>query len=117
MWYQHEAIALCKRLEEIAPQFGAHVALTGGCLYKDGARADCDIMFYRIRQEEVDEAELLQHLVKFEGFSLRGRYGWVQKAVYKGKSVDLFFPNFTGAEYVPTGNTGRVPGQHDDKGY
>lgn len=49
-WTQEEAIQLCRLLEALAPTFGCHVALTGGCLYKDGERKDCDILLYRIRQ-------------------------------------------------------------------
>ena len=49
-WTQEEAIALCKKIESIVPLAGCHVALTGGCLYRDGHRKDLDILFYRIRQ-------------------------------------------------------------------
>lgn len=42
VWTQREAIDLCIKLERIAPAFGAHVALTGGLLYKSGQRKDCD---------------------------------------------------------------------------
>jgi hypothetical protein len=92
-WSQLEAIDLATQLEEIAPEFGAHVALTGGCLYRDGRRKDVDILFYRIRQvKEIDEPGLLLalqerlHMVKLE------RYGWVQKMILEGKHIDLFFP-------------------------
>jgi hypothetical protein len=66
-------------------------------------------MFYRIRQETVDEAALLTHLVQFMGFKLGPRLGWVQKATLDGKKVDLFFPNYEGTEYVP--------GSHAATGY
>ena len=49
-WTQQHAIELCKRIESVCPRYGCHVALTGGLLYKDGPRKDCDILFYRIRQ-------------------------------------------------------------------
>ena len=49
-WTQSQAIDLCRQIEAIAPEFGCHVALTGGLLYKDGNRKDCDIVFYRVRQ-------------------------------------------------------------------
>jgi hypothetical protein len=113
-WTQAEAIELCRLLEDVAPSYGAHVALTGGTLYKRGNRRDVDIMFYRIRQKEtVDETGLLKRLVD-NGFSLRGRYGWVQKATYKGKDVDLFFPNTEVPEYVPGS---RVSSDPDGHGY
>ncbi len=43
VWTQEEAIELCRIIEDICPQAGCHVALTGGCLYKDGERKDLDI--------------------------------------------------------------------------
>lgn len=46
-WTQQDAIALCVAIEQFAPNHGAHVALTGGCLYKTGIRRDCDIVLYR----------------------------------------------------------------------
>ena len=56
-WTQPEAIALCKDLEAFAPEYGCHVALTGGLLYKDGPRKDVDIVLYRVRQvSEIDMA-------------------------------------------------------------
>lgn len=115
-WTQAEAIKLCVLLEDVAPSYGAHVALTGGCLYKTGGRRDVDIMFYRIRQKKVDEDGLLKRLVA-NGFSLRGRYGWVQKAVYKGKNVDLFFPNTEVAEHVPGKRGNNDAGPSSDLGY
>jgi hypothetical protein len=51
-WTQADAIALCRKIEEHVPDAGMHVALTGGCLYKDGTRKDADILFYRIRQAD-----------------------------------------------------------------
>ena len=46
------AVTLCRLIETFAPQYGCHVALTGGCLYKNGDRKDIDVLFYRIRQVE-----------------------------------------------------------------
>lgn len=39
-WTQAEAIALCRKIEDVCPAFGCHVALTGGVLYKLGERKD-----------------------------------------------------------------------------
>ena len=92
MWTQEEAISLCRKIEAFSPEYGAHVALTGGCLYKEGVRKDCDILFYCIRQwPEIDETGLLGRLAK-EGFAIGKRKGWVWKADYQGNPVDLFFP-------------------------
>jgi hypothetical protein len=106
-WTQAEAVALAREIEAIAPRFGAHVALTGGCLYKDGERKDVDILFYRIRQrKEIDEQGLLAALEDECKIVTHERYGWVQKASRWGKKIDLFFPetkqvhlNADGTEY------------------
>lgn len=45
-WTQSEAIDFCKKIEAICIKYGCHVALTGGTLYGDGPRKDCDILFY-----------------------------------------------------------------------
>lgn len=93
MWVQSEAIRLCRTLEEIAPKFGAHIALTGGCLYKDGMRKDCDIIVYRIRQ--VNEIDRVGLFAAFEtvGIKVDNDYGFCVKAHYGQWSVDLLFPN------------------------
>lgn len=94
-WTLEAAVSLCRKVEAIAPAFACHVALTGGTLYKDGERKDCDIMFYRVRQQpDVDKSGLLLALEAM-GFTLGPQFGWVQKAVYEGKPVDLFFPHHT----------------------
>lgn len=92
-WTQDAAVYFAIALEDIAPDYGAHVALTGGCLYKQGIRKDVDILFYRVRQvDEIDEPGLLAAITKIMGVTMRERFGWVQKATYKGKHVDFFFP-------------------------
>ena len=91
-WCLGEALVLCEEVEAISPNFGAHVALTGGLLYKKGQRKDCDLLFYCIRQiDEIDEGGLLAALTEI-GFTIKERKGWVRKAEYGGKQVDLFFP-------------------------
>ncbi len=99
MWEQSEGIALCRAIENIAPPFGAHVALTGGLLYKDGPRKDVDIMLYRIRQvEAIDmkglEVEMLKLGVTINEDAMPyGVAGWVRKGKYQGKRIDFFFPD------------------------
>jgi hypothetical protein len=93
VWTQSQAIELCCLIEEIAPQYGAHVALTGGTLYKADKRKDADILFYRIRQVfSIDEAGLLAALAVELNIEIGSRFGWVVKASYRNKPVDLFFP-------------------------
>lgn len=100
-WDHEGAVEICRLLEPIAPDYGCHVALTGGCLYKDGKRKDADILFYRIRQWPViDEIGLLNKMRDI-GFEIIRRKGWVVKAVYEGKPLDLFFPEE--ALVTPTG--------------
>lgn len=99
-WTQSEAIALCVLIEAICPQFGCHVALTGGLLYRAGERKDCDLVFYRIRQTaEINEGGLWKALAVI-GVEYKSGFGWCQKATYHGKPVDCFFPEEqTGTEY------------------
>ena len=87
-----DAIELCRIVETIAPDYGCHVALTGGTLYKGGDRKDIDILFYRIRQvDSVDTEGLLEALAALDVVKLSG-FGWVYKALWKGIPIDMFFP-------------------------
>lgn len=110
VWDQEMAIEFAARVEDIAPAFGAHVALTGGCLYKEGYRKDADILFYRIRQvEKIDIEGLLKALaLSFSPALVIGaRKGWVQKARFYGRQVDFFFPEaypYTGESFGRYGN-------------
>jgi hypothetical protein len=96
-WTQHDAISMCEVLESVVPEIGAHVALTGGCLYKAGRtggvqRKDCDVLFYRIRQRKcIDMDAMWKELAKFNFVKISG-FGWCYKAQYLGKPVDCFFP-------------------------
>lgn len=93
MWTLENARELIIQIEAFAPAYGAHVALTGGVLYKEGVRKDLDIMFYRIRQvPRIDEAGLIGALKGF-GFDIIKKHGWVTKAKFNGLSVDLLFPD------------------------
>lgn len=99
LWTQAEALDLCRRIEDFCPTFGCHVALTGGLLYKDGPRKDADILFYRIRQvEKIDVDGLLSALSRV-GVAKTSGFGFVHKAEFNGKNVDLFFPESTGDYY------------------
>lgn len=96
-WTQEKAIALCRLLEGIAPQFGAHIGLTGGTLYKDGLRKDCDIILYRIRQVDFIDADGFFEAAKAIGVTKLGGFGWVHKAEWNGLPIDFFFPEEDGA--------------------
>lgn len=92
MWTQAEAIKLCRLLEDAVPAYGAHVALTGGCLYKDGPRKDIDVLFYRIRQWPQIRMDVMWTELAMRGFVKKSGFGWCYKAEYMGKKVDCFFP-------------------------
>lgn len=95
-WSLEEAVTLCREVEQICPGYGCHVALTGGTLYKDGYRKDCDILFYRIRQcPQIDENGLFAALAQI-GLNKTGGFGWCHKAEYRGKAIDCFFPEEDG---------------------
>ncbi len=100
-WNLIQAAELCHLLETVAPTFGAHVALTGGTLYKFGERKDVDILFYRIRQvPRIKTFELLRAMVDM-GFVIGRDTGWCIKATYEGRPVDLFFPERPADEIGP----------------
>lgn len=88
---------MCEVLESVVPDYGAHVALTGGCLYKSGRqgrimRKDCDVLFYRIRQWKcIKMDDMWAELEKYNFKKVSG-FGWCYKATYLDKPVDCFFP-------------------------
>lgn len=96
----NDALAICRMMEAITPEFGAHVALTGGTLYKDGDRKDIDILLYRIRQvDQIDMDGMFKALKDKMGLVKTDGWGWCYKATYKGINLDLFFPEEQGGEY------------------
>jgi hypothetical protein len=114
MWTQEQAIELCRKVEPIVAQFGCHVALTGGLLYKSGARKDCDLIVYRSGQEFGDEArgsffdtidrDGLFEALKAIDITINIEHTRVVKAHYGLKDmrlqhVDFIFPECDG-EYV-----------------
>lgn len=99
-WNQQEAIELCVLIESIAPKFGAHIALSGGCLYKIGERKDCDLILYRIRQApKIDFDGLFSALSDEIGVDKVSGFGFCHKLKYKGKSIDMLSPEEEGDEY------------------
>lgn len=97
-----ESIAhhLCHMIEQFAPEYDYHVALTGGCLYKMGKRKDVDIMLYQTRSSLKDHVcrrdDILERLGR-EGFQIHQTIDWLTKATYErdGKTydIDFLFPN------------------------
>ena len=101
LWVQSEALQLCKLVESICPAFGCHVALTGGLLYKDGPRKDCDLVLYRIRQVKAIDLKGLFDRLEHVGIKRVADHNFVLKATYRGKGIDFLIPEATGGEYPP----------------
>jgi hypothetical protein len=94
---QAQAIELAVACESIAPRFGFHTALTGGCLYKGGERKDIDILFYEhSNAPKHDKAGLLDALEAELKFFIGYDYGRVVKSIHSGRVVDLLFPGYEG---------------------
>lgn len=94
-WTLSEAIALLAAIEQFAPSFGAHVALTGGLLYREGARKDLDVVIYRIRQvPSINESGLLDKMKTELGIELHdeGHSNFVLKAKQGERAIDFMFP-------------------------
>ena len=98
-WTQQEGIAFCAMLEAITPKYGCHVGLTGGLLYKEGPRKDCDVILYRIRQAERIQVEQLLSRFALLGVETNEGFGFCYKGTYKGKRVDFLLPEEAGNSY------------------
>jgi hypothetical protein len=108
-WTLDEAVAVCCAIEEVCPPFGCHVALTGGTLYKRGARKDLDLLFYRIRQEpEIDMDGLWAKLAAL-GIEKKSGFGWCHKAELAGRKIDCFFPEEQNGEYADDAAEEMIP--------
>ncbi len=102
---KNEGMELCKILHESLSQKGFYPALTGGLLYKDGARKDIDIIIYRNRQQHAGfEMHNIEHDLNECGVFIDECYGFVTKAKWKGFTIDLFNPestaDFSDGEYL-----------------
>lgn len=103
LWTREEAIELCKKIETVLPLYGAHIGLTGGVLYKEGPRKDLDLIIYRIRQEDrIDFTGVLGELDML-GVQHVSSHGFVTKFEYKGKSIDILNPEYSGLAFYPGG--------------
>ncbi|CAB4167409.1 hypothetical protein UFOVP861_20 [uncultured Caudovirales phage] len=95
-WTTSEAIELCRKIEDVAPMHGCHVGLTGGLLYKDGPRKDCDIILYRIRQIETIDYDGLFQTLQAIGITKLSGFGFCIKAEYEGRRIDFLLPEEEG---------------------
>lgn len=103
-WTLQEGIALCTAIQNLpSQQFHCHPALTGGLLYKQGARKDCDIVIYQRGDVDGERKEIdwggLWAALQTIGVVMLHDYGYVKKCLYHGKSVDVFDPTQEGSEY------------------
>ena len=90
-----KAVYQCAQLEKISTKYAFHIGLTGGCLYKNFNRKDCDIILYRIRQNHnPDLGGFFKELVSY-GWSMEKHHGWVQKMKSPaGDDFDFFYPEY-----------------------
>jgi len=93
---QQQAIHLCKIIEQISPDYGCHVALTGGCLYGSGERKDIDIVVYRIRQVEKIDIEGFFKALSRKGITIVSSFGFCVKAMFQDHLIDFLFPEESG---------------------
>lgn len=107
-WTQAEAIALCKTIEKRCPVVGFHVAMTGGCLFKDGPRSDLRLVFYSIRHIKPDVHQLM-NILGFLGFDHITGGGWRYIGYIGDKKVDLLFPESRPRAQVTTTQKNEKP--------
>lgn len=104
MWTQAEAVALATKIESFCPTVGFHVGLTGGLLYKEGLRKDCDLIFYQIRQDKQEteapaDKDMLLKLLMRNRIDVVRDHGFVVKCKYNYKDLDLLFPEEESGNY------------------
>jgi len=103
-WTREEGVALCTAIYNLpSEKFNCYPALTGGLLYKQGTRKDCDIVIYQRgdvngERPPIDWDALWIALKKI-GVELLCDYGYVKKCTYLGKTVDIFDPTKDGGDY------------------
>lgn len=86
-------IIICRELYRVLSEEGIFVGLTGGLLYKEGDRKDCDIVIYRHRQNrEPFETRDIHDLLEKCGLTEIRHYGFVTKAKFATFEVDIFNP-------------------------
>lgn len=95
-WTMAEGIELCTLIQSVSPAYHCHPALTGGLLYKEGPRKDCDIVIYQRGDTNgvrypIDWPGLWMRL-EMLGLDLAHDYGYVKKCEFRGKIVDIFDP-------------------------
>lgn len=98
IWNISQAVELCRTLEDLTRPLEWHVGLTGGVLYKDGQRKDCDVILYSTQRSQLDAKQLLSRISALPEVTAFRRYGYVTKFDYNGKPVDILMPELKGQE-------------------
>jgi hypothetical protein len=65
---QQEAIKLSVIIEQHVSQVGYHVALTGGCLYRNGDRKDADFILYPHKPDKTVDRDTIKQALGTAGF-------------------------------------------------
>ena len=96
-----DGVKLCNVINSAGiEEIGGHIALTGGCLYKEGVRKDIDIILYRRKPEvEINQAKLVEFLISLDITHIR-EFGRVLKARWEGVEIDIIQPEVVGGEYL-----------------
>lgn len=103
-WTLQDGVALCTLIQDLPSQkFHCHPALTGGLLYKQPPRKDCDIVIYQRgdtggERQPIDWPGLWAALQEIDLLLIHD-HGYVKKCTYKGRTVDIFDPTQDGGEY------------------
>ncbi len=98
-WTIDEARKLCTELRPLAAHAGFHICLTGGLLYREGARKDLDLVFVsdpRKLGRGPNKLLLLDSIGHGHLMWIREDKGRVVKAHLDGKPIDLIFPGYSG---------------------
>lgn len=109
-WTREQALDLCTLIHNLPSQkFGCHVALTGGLLYKDGPRKDCDLVIYQRGdtkgvRPELDWQGLWAALAEI-GLYMNKDCGYVKKCTYQGLPVDILDPTQDAGDYGRQGGS------------
>jgi hypothetical protein len=103
LWTIEEARELCTLINSVSYEFNCHPALTGGLLYKDGPRKDCDVVIYQRGDTKGVHTRIdwegLWKALDVLGIEKLYDFGYCKKCMWKGKSVDILDPTEDGSDY------------------
>lgn len=96
LWTLEQGIELARRLEKIAVEHNAHVALGGGTLHRGHSNKDLDIFVYPRKTSAPFRPENILAAIgagqaKLRPHEYQGDYKTVFQTEIDGKRVDIFF--------------------------